>query len=144
MATPLRIAAKISAKSRLRRRSTSCTTTSRSAPVVADGERGAGAWLHVAWALVDRQLDVLRIVVHAADDDQVLQPAGDEQLAVVQEAQVAGAQERARGRRRRRAWNVCCVASSRLPVALGHAGAGDPDLADLVRPARRRTSRDRR
>ena len=46
-------------------------------------------------ALADRQLDVLRIMVQPADDDQVFQPAGDEQLAVLHEAQVAGAQERA-------------------------------------------------
>ena len=45
-------------------------------------------------ALADGALDVLRIVVAAADDDQVLEPAADEQLAVLQKAQVAGAQER--------------------------------------------------
>ena len=42
-----------------------------------------------------RLLDVLRIVVAAADDDHVLEPAGDEQLAVVHEAEVAGPQEAA-------------------------------------------------
>ncbi len=44
-------------------------------------------------ALLDRPLDVLRIVVHPVDDDQVLQPAGDEQFAVPDEPQVAGAEE---------------------------------------------------
>ena len=34
------------------------------------------------WLALGRQLEVLRIVVAAADDDQVLEPAGDEQLAV--------------------------------------------------------------
>ena len=44
-------------------------------------------------ALLHRPLDVLRIVVHAVNDDQVLQPPGDEQFAVLQESQVAGAEE---------------------------------------------------
>ncbi|MFO1268904.1 MAG: hypothetical protein U1F67_20405 [Rubrivivax sp.] len=35
---------------------------------------------------LDGQLDVLRRVVLAADDDQVLQPAGYEQLAALQHA----------------------------------------------------------
>ena len=37
-------------------------------------------------------LDVLRVVVAAADDDEVLQPAADEELAAVHEAEVARAQ----------------------------------------------------
>ena len=45
-----------------------------------------------------RQLDVLRIVVAAAQDDQVLQAAGDVQLAAGEEPEVAGAQERALAR----------------------------------------------
>ena len=68
--------------------------TSRSRPCHVDGERGARCRPQLRVAAFDRQLDVLRIVIDAADDDQVLEPAGDEQLAVVQEAQVAGPQER--------------------------------------------------
>jgi hypothetical protein len=50
------------------------------------GERGV--------ARRGRSFEVLRVVVAPAQDDQVLQPAGNEQLAVVcQEAEIAGAQE---------------------------------------------------
>ena len=57
-------------------------------------ERRAAIGPQPRMALLHRPLDVLRIVVHAVDDDQVLQPAGDEQFAVLQEPQVAGAEER--------------------------------------------------
>ena len=66
-----------------------------------------------SWALVDRQLDVLRVVVDAADDDQVFEPAGDEQLAVAQEAQVARAQERPAAVAQPGAGTFRCVSSSR-------------------------------
>ena len=36
-------------------------------------------------------LDVLRIMVAAPDDDQVVEPAGDEELAIVLKTQIAGA-----------------------------------------------------
>ena len=44
-------------------------------------------------ALLDAQLDVVRVVVQAVDDDHVLEPAGDEQFAPVEETQVPRAQE---------------------------------------------------
>src|SRR5215218_5480490 len=47
-------------------------------------ERGAAARLKVWVARLDRGLDVLRIVVEAANDDEVFQPPGDEQLSVPQ------------------------------------------------------------
>ena len=42
--------------------------------------------------LLDNVLDVLRIVVLAAQDDHVLDAAADEQFAVVEETHVAGSQ----------------------------------------------------
>jgi hypothetical protein len=39
-------------------------------------------------------LDVLRIMIHAANDDQVFQAPGDEEFILVLETQVAGAQVR--------------------------------------------------
>ena len=42
--------------------------------------------------LLDRCLDVLGVMVAATDDQQILDPADDEYLALVDEAQVAGAQ----------------------------------------------------
>ncbi len=46
-----------------------------------------------AWLSLGGQLQVLRIVVPAAQDDEVLQTAGEEQLALGDEAEVPGAQE---------------------------------------------------
>ena len=77
-----------------------------------DGEGRAAAGRSAGWLLLDGPLDVLRVEVAAADDDQVLEPAGDEQLAVVEEAEVAGAQERPlAGVRPGGAAKVCSVAS---------------------------------
>jgi hypothetical protein len=49
---------------------------------IADGEGGAGALLHVGMREVNRALDVLRVVVDAADDDQVFEASSDKQLAL--------------------------------------------------------------
>ena len=56
-----------------------------------DRERGPGQ--HGRMGLLGRLLDVLRIVIPTADDDHVLHAAGDKQLAVAEEAQVARPQE---------------------------------------------------
>ena len=82
--------------------------------VLADGERGAGALLARScgrWST--DALDVLRVVVDAVDDDQVLEPAGDEQLAVAQEAQVARAEERPAAVAQPGAGTCAAVSSSR-------------------------------
>ena len=42
----------------------------------------------------DRPLDVLRIMVGPTNDDEILQAAGDEELAVTQKSEVSGAQIR--------------------------------------------------
>ena len=47
--------------------------------------------------LLDRRLDVFGVVVASTDDQQIFDAADDEQLALVDEAQVAGPQPRARG-----------------------------------------------
>ena len=59
------------------------------------GQRERRARQHGRMGLLGRLLDVLRIVIAAANDDHVLHAAGDEQLAVAEEAQVAGSQEAA-------------------------------------------------
>ena len=56
--------------------------------------RGAIARSQPRMALTNRQLNVLRIMVQPANDDQVFQPAGDEHFAVLHEAQITGPQER--------------------------------------------------
>src|SRR5712692_3736354 len=100
------------------------------AALLADGEGGAAVAAQRRMAVLHRVLDVLRIVVHAADDDDVLDAAGDVELAVlVEEAEVAGAQPRrvalagdAGAERRFRRRRI-------VPVAQRHVRAGDPHLA---------------
>ena len=45
-------------------------------------------------AVLDGVLDIVRVVVDTADDDDVLEPADDIELTIVYEAQIAGAQIR--------------------------------------------------
>ena len=80
------------------------------------------------WLLLDRPLDVLRVVVAAADDDEVLEPAGDEQLAVVRGSRGrrcagSGAVAARRPARRRKVLRRLLRA---VPVALGDAGPATP------------------
>lgn len=77
---------------------------------------------------LDGALDVLRIEVVAADDEHVLQAPGDEQFAVAEETEVAGAQPGAPvtlDEGLRRGFRVA-------PVAVCDARPGGPDLADVV------------
>ena len=90
---------------------------------VARAQRGVGA--------LRGPLDVLRRVVAPAHDDQVLDAAGDEQLALMHKAQVTGAQERPLAAGQPGTEHL--GADARLaPVALAHAAALHPDLADLA------------
>ncbi|GAA3285410.1 hypothetical protein GCM10020218_045220 [Dactylosporangium vinaceum] len=84
----------------------------------------------------DGGLDVARVVVAAVDDDQVVAAAEDVELAVVDEADVAGAQDRAvePGRRRLRLG----------PVAGRDAGGRRPDLAAVPGRGRCAGGRGRR
>ena len=81
--------------------------------------------------LLGRLLDVLRIVVAAADDDHVLHAAGDKQLAVAEEAQVAGPQESCPRGRDLRAEHLLGF-FRRVPIALRHRRTLNQNLADLA------------
>ena len=95
-------------------------------------ERCAPAGSHARVALCHRGFDVVWVVVAAADDHQILQPAGDEQLAVVREAQVTGTQERAFARvLQARAERLRRFVGS-LPISLRDAWSRHPDLPDLA------------
>ena len=112
--------------------------------------RAAAAAQHARARVLGRALDVLRVVVAAADDDEVLQPAADEELAAVHEAEVARAQithrraaaaASARGRARRRAEvgvarepaaEVGLGLLGHVPVAFRAARRAHPHLADAV------------
>ena len=99
-----------------------------------DRERRVGARAQRGVTLLDRFFDVLRIMITAADDDRVLDPALDAKLSVVEEGEVAGTEE----------GTLAGIGEIRLerlgrlfrplPVAPGHVRAADPDLAeDAVR-----------
>src|SRR3984893_3312576 len=83
-------------------------------------------------AALHRGLDVFGVVVPAADDDEILQPSRDEQLAFQLEAEVNVAEERS-------APAVCAERRECLlrlgrpaPIALRDAPAGEPDLPNLA------------
>src|SRR3984893_1997857 len=87
-------------------------------------------------AVVDGVLDILRVIVLAANDNQILAAAGDEQLTVfIHEAEVTGAQPRfvvlipldARLKCRSRRIRIA-------PIALAHVRTSHPDFAETVRP----------
>ncbi|MNZ36517.1 hypothetical protein D3C78_539390 [compost metagenome] len=96
---------------------------------IGDREGGDAPAAQQLDALLQRLFQVLRVEVLAVEDDQVLEPAGDEQFALTGDAQIAGTQP---------ALAVALDEGARsglgvLPVALGDARTGDPDLADPTR-----------
>ncbi|CAM3290567.1 hypothetical protein COSO111634_10390 [Corallococcus soli] len=99
------------------------------------GEGRATPRPHRGAGMLRRQLDVLGVVVATADDDEVLDAAGDEELRALEEALVAGAQEgpvAVGGARVEVARGVLGAA----PVAQGHARALHPHLTHLTGRAR--------
>ncbi len=74
---------------------------------------------------LDAALDVLGVMVGAAEDQQILHPAHHEQIPLVEEAEIAGVEAPGEG---------LLV----TPVALGDRSAAHADLADL--PIRERSS----
>src|SRR5258706_9946072 len=79
-----------------------------------------------------RRFDVLRMVFPAADDNDFFEPAGDVQLAVAQETQIAGPQEWAFARVSQPGIKGLLGLSRPLPVSARLVCARDPDLADLA------------
>ncbi len=96
-----------------------------------DGESGGPAIDQPFAGFLDGPLNVLRITIHAANDDQVFQTTSDEQFAVEQEAQVAGPQV---------AWTFRIHAGAErflggcgvLPIPLGDTAAANPDLTHFA------------
>ena len=102
--------------------------------VMLDPEGDGAVGRQGGMAVRDRRLDVLGVEVAPANDDQVLDAAEHEQLAIDQRAQIAGAQERTiRGIIRTPRAKRCRGTVRALPVAAGDGGAGDPDFADIAR-----------
>src|SRR3954453_5833949 len=88
-------------------------------------ERGEPVTPDRRMGVLDGGLQVLRIVIAAVDDDQVLQPTGDDQLPLQDRSQVTGAQPA-----------VGCEDTPGLlflvPVAAAHVGTPHLDLTDLA------------
>src|SRR5262249_56307739 len=100
-------------------------------PFVVHGEGGAAATAHADMAFLDSLFDVLRVVVAAANDQQVLETTGNEEIGTMDEAKVSGSKERATTVRESCRKNSFTVLRP-TPVAAGDARAGKPDLADVV------------
>src|SRR5690348_13112835 len=85
--------------------------------------------------LLDRPLDVLRIDVASVNDDQILQPTGDEEVTVDEASQITGAEKGTLAG----VGKVRLKCRSRfvgsLPVPFCNVWPRDPHLADLVWPA---------
>src|SRR5688572_2553752 len=96
-------------------------------------KRRAHAAVQSGMAGLYRLLDVMRIVLDSADDDQILNAPGDEQLAVaVKAAKVTGSKV-GTAIAVRESCSECGERLIRLiPIPLRNAAAGDPDLADAV------------
>ncbi len=97
-----------------------------------DRERSGSAWQQVRVARLGRDFEILRIMVAAAQDDQVLAAAGDEQLTAAQEAEIPRAQEGVLRHFSHAAGQALAEVPRRrlglVPIAGGDARAGDPDL----------------
>ena len=100
------------------------------AAVVVDREGRAAAQPDGGVAALDRGLDVLRPVARAVDDDDVLGPAGQEELAAAHEPEVAGAEVGHLGVASQAGAEGPLALARLAPVAPPDAGAGHPDLAD--------------
>src|SRR5213593_2658968 len=78
------------------------------------------------------ELEILRVIVAAAENDEVLQTSGDEELPVIDEAEVTSAEVvspvfTVDGR----AEAASCFLGV-VPIPAGHARPADPDLADAA------------
>src|SRR5918997_1918750 len=104
--------------------------------VAVDSKCRTSAAAQTGVARFNRMLNVLGIVIPPAQDDQVLEPSSNEELAIVQKAQVTGAQK----------WTFVRVSEPSaegssgfvwaVPVALGDAWSSNPNLTDFAASAR--------
>src|ERR1700674_368810 len=77
-----------------------------------------------------RYLQVVRVEVPAIDDDDVLDPAGDKQFALIEESQVARTQERSFARIRAVSAEGLTGFVGTVPIARRHARTRDPYLTN--------------
>ncbi len=105
-----------------------CGNTNTVHAIFSYGKRGDAAFAyHIDFAL-DGLLDVLRVEIMATHDQHILQAAGDEQLTMAQETQVAGAQPGATVTLHKGPGAGFRVA----PIAVSDARPGGPDFTYLI------------
>jgi hypothetical protein len=96
------------------------------------GKGGHGLRLNAFVGPLYGEFDILRITIHPADDDEVLDSPCNIELVVEHEAEIAGAEERPFVR----AFKACVEgffgSFGIVPIALGDAGAANPNLADFI------------
>ena len=102
-----------------------------------DRNRCSSARTERGMAALDGELDVLRVVIAAADDDQIFEAARDEELAVAHEAEVPRPQIpfvaiTRGGRRLERPLRLV----GEPPIASGNDRPSQPDLPDFIGTAR--------
>ncbi|MCF0085441.1 hypothetical protein B0E37_00480 [Streptomyces sp. MH192] len=97
-----------------------------------DGEDRAAARAQPGVGAFRRQLDVVRVVVAALHDDDVLGAADDVQLALAQEAEVARAEPGGVLLPLDTGAEGLLGGVGAAPVAVGDAAPGEPDLPDAV------------
>src|SRR5438046_8317296 len=97
-----------------------------------DGKRGSEPAAERGMARLNDGLDVVRVIVAAADDDEIFQPAGDEQLTVMQKAQGSGAKTGPVSRLGQSSLEHFARCAFAVPVALCDAGTLDPYLTDSI------------
>ena len=101
------------------------------APGPAGTERRHGAGPNVRMRVFRRTLDVLRIEISPAHDDEVLQASGHDELPIVQRPEIAGAQERIRVAGNPRPEYVRRLGLA-TPISRRDTAASHPDLPDFV------------
>src|SRR5262249_36148525 len=85
-------------------------------------------------ASLHRPFDVLRVDIPPAQNDHVLEPAGDKEFAILQESQVAGSEERLVPDES--GPNGIVGFRGSPPVARGNTRPRNPNLADAITGAR--------
>src|SRR5262249_28183755 len=99
--------------------------------VALDGERRPAARVQVPVAPLHGPLQVLGVQIPPAEDDEVLEPAGDEELSLVEEPEVARAQEGPLTGIREAGSEGLPGLLGLVPVALGDTWACDPDFPNF-------------
>src|SRR5215213_3391740 len=83
-------------------------------------------------AALNRAFDVLRIMINTTNNDQILQPASEEQFVIVDKTKITGTQKSS------------CIAIGKMrvedllriewpvPISRGDTGSRDPKLTDTI------------